>query len=163
MVRKLEAAPVTMAGGTPDAYRALRDPAMHSLGIGTMHQMNSVVTGIFLPSLQSRDYTLSEKIHTWTAKARSGVASLWDDMLATDLSKQVTELSVPVYFFSGIYDYTVNYTLAKEYFETIQAPVKGFYTFEQSAHSPIFEESEKVQKILREDVLTGMNHLADAK
>jgi pimeloyl-ACP methyl ester carboxylesterase len=163
MVRKLEAAPVTMTGGTPDAYRALRDPAMHSLGIGTMHQMDSVVTGIFLPSLQSRDYTLMEKVHTWTAKAKSGVASLWDDMLATDLSKQVTKLDVPVYFFSGIYDYTVNSTLAKEYFEKIQAPVKGFYTFEGSAHSPIFEEPEKVQKILREDVLTGTNHLADAK
>jgi pimeloyl-ACP methyl ester carboxylesterase len=163
MVRKLEAAPVTMTGGTPDAYRVLRDPAMHSLGVGTMHQMNSVVTGIFLPSFQSRDYTLPEKIHTWTAKAKSGVASLWDDMLATDLSQQVTELAVPVYFFSGVYDYTVNYTLAKDYFEKIHAPVKGFYTFEQSAHSPIFEEPEKVQKILREDVLTGTNHLADAK
>src|ERR1043165_3380637 len=57
MVRKLEAAPVTLIGGTPDDYRALRDPAMHSLGVGTMHNMNSVVTGIFLPSLQSPEYT----------------------------------------------------------------------------------------------------------
>lgn len=32
MVRKLEAAPVTMTGSTPDAYRALRDPVMPSLG-----------------------------------------------------------------------------------------------------------------------------------
>jgi pimeloyl-ACP methyl ester carboxylesterase len=161
MVRRLEAAPVTMTTGTPDAYRALRDPAMHSLGIGTTHDMNSVVTGLFLPSLQSRDYTLMEKVHTWTAKAKSGVALLWDDMLTTDLSQQVTELSIPVYFFSGIYDYTVNYALAKEYFEKIHAPVKGFYTFEKSAHSPIFEEPEKVQKIFREDVLVGGNSLAD--
>jgi pimeloyl-ACP methyl ester carboxylesterase len=161
MVRKLEAAPVTMTDGTPDAYRALRDPAMHSLGIGTMHQMNSVVTGIFLPSLQSRDYTFMEKVHTWTAKAKSGVALLWDDMLIKDLSKEVTELAIPVYFFSGVYDYTVNYTLAKDYFEKIQAPVKGFYTFEGSAHSPIFEEPEKVQKILREDILKGGNSLSD--
>ena len=161
MVRKLEAAPVTMTGGTPDAYRALRDPAMHSLGIGTTHDMDSVVTGLFLPSLQSRDYTLKEKVNTWRAKAESGVALLWADMLTTDLSHEVTELAVPVYFFSGIYDYTVNYTLARDYFETLQAPVKGFYTFEQSAHSPIFEEPEKVQKILREDVLAGTNNLAD--
>ena len=58
MVRKLEAAPVTMTGGTPDAYLALRDPAMHSLGIGTMHAMKSVLTGTVLESFQSRDYTL---------------------------------------------------------------------------------------------------------
>ncbi len=102
-----------------------------------------------------------EKAHTWTAKARSGVALLWDDMLSTDLSTQVTELAVPVYFFSGLYDYTVNYTLAKEYFDKIGAPVKGFYTFAESAHSPMFEEPEKMQRILREDVLTGGNSLAD--
>jgi pimeloyl-ACP methyl ester carboxylesterase len=161
MVRKLEAAPVTMAGGTPHAYRVLRDPAMHSLGIGTTHDMHSVVTGLFLPSLQSRDYTLGEKFHTWRGKAASGVAMLWDEMLSTDLSRQVTELAIPVYFFSGVYDYTVNYTLAKEYFEEIQAPLKGFYTFEQSAHSPLFEEPERMQKILVEDVLAGKNSLAD--
>ena len=53
MVRKLEAAPVTMRDGTPHAYLAIRDKAMHSLGIGTTHDMKSVITGIFLPSLAS--------------------------------------------------------------------------------------------------------------
>lgn len=163
MVRKLEEAPVTMTGGTPDAYLALRDEAMHSLGIGTTHDMDSVITGIFLPSLTSRDYTLSEKINTWRAKANSGMALLGDDMLATDLSKEVTELSIPVYFFEGIYDYTCSYTLAKEYFDQLKAPIKGFYTFEQSAHSPLFEEPEKMGRILQEDVLAGTNSLADAK
>jgi pimeloyl-ACP methyl ester carboxylesterase len=163
MVRKLQAAPVTMKNGTPDAYRALRDPAMHSLGIGTIHSMNSIVTGLFLPSLQSHDYTLMEKVNTWRAKSASGVAMLWDDMLTTDLSKQVTKLDLPVYFFSGIYDYTVNYRLAKNYFEKLQAPVKGFYTFEQSAHSPIFEEPEKVSRIIEKDVLNGGISLADSK
>ncbi len=163
MVRKLEEAPVTMTGGTPDAYLALRDEAMHSLGIGTTHDMNSVITGIFIPSLQSRDYTLREKVNMWRGKSRSGVSPLWDDMLSTDLSKEVTELSIPVYFFEGIYDYTCSYTLAKEYFDQLKAPIKGFYTFEQSAHSPLFEEPEKMRHILQEDVLAGMNNLADIK
>jgi pimeloyl-ACP methyl ester carboxylesterase len=160
-VQKLEATPVTMTGGIPDAYLALRDPAMHPLGIGTTHDMESHITGVFLRSWQSRDYTLMEKLNTWRAKAKSGVGLLWDDMITTDLSKEVTTFDLPIYFFSGIYDYTVNYSLAKEYFEKINAPVKGFYTFDQSAHSPIFEEPEKVQKILREDVLLGTNNLAD--
>jgi len=84
-------------------------------------------------------------------------------MITTDLSKEATKLDIPVYFFSGIYDYTVNYTLAKDYFEKLQAPVKGFYTFEQPAHSPIFEEPEKVRKIMQQDVLVGVNSLADVK
>jgi pimeloyl-ACP methyl ester carboxylesterase len=163
MVRKFEEAPVTMADGTPDAYLALRDGAMHSLGIGTTHDMNSVITGIFLPSLTSKEYTLVEKFNMWSSKSRSGVSPLWDDMLATDLSKEVTELSIPVYFFEGIYDYTCSYTLAKEYFDQLKAPIKGFYTFEQSAHSPLFEEPEKMGHILQEDALVGVNNLADTK
>jgi putative lipase involved disintegration of autophagic bodies len=72
------------------------------------------------------------------------------------------ELDIPVYFFEGVYDYTCSYKVAKSYFEVLKAPLKGFYTFEQSAHSPVFEESAKALKILREDVLTGTNRLADA-
>ncbi len=161
MVRKLEAAPVTMAGGTPDAYLELRDRAMHSLGIGTMHHMNSVVTGIFLPSLTFREYTLLEKVNLWRGKASSGVSVLWSKMLATDLSKQVPELKIPVYFFEGIHDYTCSYAGAKSYFKKLKAPVKAFYTFQQSAHSPMFEEPAKVQQVLREDVLTGRTGLSD--
>jgi pimeloyl-ACP methyl ester carboxylesterase len=163
MIRKLEASPVSLEGGTPDSYLALRDPAMHSLGIGTTHDMNSVITGIFFPSLACRDYTLIEKISMWRGKSQSGVSSLWDEMLATDLAQKIPSLDIPVYFFHGIYDYTVSYSLAKDYFEKLRAPVKGFYTFEKSAHSPLFEEPDKMQRIMQEDVLRGLNNLADSK
>jgi pimeloyl-ACP methyl ester carboxylesterase len=168
MVRKLEAAPVTMdeagtTGSTPPGYVAVRDPAMHSLGIGTTHEMDSVVTGIFLPSLACRDYTLAEKLNLWRGKSQAGVSIVWDEMVATDLSQHVPELAVPAYFFEGIYDYTCSYSEAKAYFDRLRAPVKGFYTFEHSAHSPMFEEPEKMQRILREDVLAGANRLADAR
>ena len=43
----------------------------------------------------------------------------------------------------------------------ISAPVKGFYTFENSAHSPMFEEPEKMQYILKTDVLGGTNKLGN--
>jgi len=66
----------------------------------------------------------------------SGVSALWDEMLATDLSETVTELALPAHFFHGSYDYTVSYQLAKDYFERLKAPLKGFYTFDRSAHSP---------------------------
>lgn len=163
MVRKLEAASVTMADGMPDAYRVLRDPLMHSLGIGTTHEMESVITGIFIPSLTNREYTLIEKINMWRGKSRNGISILMADMTTTDLTKQVTELKIPVYFFEGIFDYTCSYTEAKSYYEILKAPIKGFYTFEKSAHSPLFEEPEKMQHILKEDVLAGVNKLSDIK
>jgi pimeloyl-ACP methyl ester carboxylesterase len=163
MVQKLEVAPVTRSGGTPDAYRVVRDTAMHSLGIGTTHDMDSVITGIFLPSLASRDYSFMEKVNMWRGKSQSGVYILWSTIMVTDLAKKVPELDIPVYFLEGIYDYTCSYSLAKDYFEVIKAPIKGFYTFDQSAHSPIFEEPAKVQQIIRDDVLQGENNLADVK
>ncbi len=163
MVKKLDAAPVTLEGGTPPGYVAIRDEAMHALGIGTMHQMRSLVTGLFLPSFQFREYTLSEKLDLWRAKSRAGVSVVWGEMLATDLRQQLTRIQVPVYFLHGAYDYTCNYSLARSYLETLDAPVKGFYTFESSAHSPMFEEPQKMLRILREDVLTGRTGLADAR
>jgi pimeloyl-ACP methyl ester carboxylesterase len=163
MVQRLEAAPVTIINGTPAGYLALRDKAMHSLGIGTIHDMDSVITGIFVPSLTSREYTLTEKVNIWRAKSRSGVSPLWERMLVTDLAREVPELGLPVYFFHGIYDYTCSYTETRSYFEQLKAPLKGFYTFDNSAHSPIFEEPEKAQRILLEDVLAGANRLADVQ
>jgi len=159
MVRKLQASPITNI--IPYGYLKLRDKAMHGLGVGTTRDMRSIITGIFLPSLTCRDYTFAEKINLWRGKARAGVHPLWNTILATDLASQVPELDIPVYFFHGIYDYTVSYDLAKEYFVKINAPMKGFYTFEKSAHSPMFEEHERMQNILRADVLAGINNLAD--
>jgi pimeloyl-ACP methyl ester carboxylesterase len=163
MVKKLEASPVTLTDGTSPAYTAIRDIAMHSLGIGTTHDMKSVITGIFFPSLKCPEYTLLEKINMWVGKSRAGISIVWANIMDTDLSEKVTELEIPAYFFEGIYDYTCSYAEAKLYFEKLKAPIKGFYIFEHSAHSPFFEEPDKMQKILKEDVLTGINNLADLK
>jgi pimeloyl-ACP methyl ester carboxylesterase len=165
MVQRLEAAPPTKTVPLPAAYVAIRDEYMHGAGIGTTHDMKSVVTGIFFPSLQFREYTLGEKINLWRGKisSRSSKFNLWNQMLATDLTQKVTELKIPVYFFHGAYDYTCAYPLAKDYFKKLKAPLKGFYTFEQSAHSPMFEEPEKMLKILQDNVLAGKNNLADTK
>ena len=161
MVKKLEAAPPTLTVPLPDKYEALRDAYMHGAGIGTTREMNSVVTGIFLPSWLFQEYTVGEKVNLWRGKiySRSRSFGLWDKMQITDLSQQVSKLEIPVYFFHGVYDYTCAYPLAKDYFEKLDAPVKGFYTFEESAHSPMFEEPDKVQKILLEDVLAGTSNL----
>ncbi|MDQ1292267.1 MAG: hypothetical protein QG608_145, partial [Actinomycetota bacterium] len=50
MVRALEATPLEESGPLPKAYDAVRDDAMHGLGVGTMRDMRSVVRGIVLPS-----------------------------------------------------------------------------------------------------------------
>ncbi len=161
MVKRLTAAPVSEAHGTPQGYLAVRDKAMHRLGVGTTHDMKSVVTGVFLPSLASPQYSVAEKVGLWRGKIASGVSALWDDMLSTDLAERVPSLDVPTYFLHGVFDRTCSYDLARDYFDRMQSPVKGFYTFEHSAHSPIFEEPAKAGRIIRDDVLHAAVRLAD--
>jgi pimeloyl-ACP methyl ester carboxylesterase len=162
MAQRLEAAPIGNTAPLPDAYLKVRDMAMHELGVGTTRDMKSVFSDMFLRSLLHREYTLGEKINLWRGKLFSG-SRLWNTQLSTDLSKQVTRLEIPVYFLHGVHDYTVSYPLAKAYFEQLEAPIKGFYTFEQSAHTPFFEEPEKTREIMRADVLTGSTDLADRR
>lgn len=160
MVKRLQAAAPGQTVPLPAAYLALRDEAMHRLGVGTTRAMRSVVTGVFLPSLLTRQYTLAEKVNLWRGKTFSQKL-LRPEMFALDLRTAVTRLDVPAYFFHGSYDYTCSYRLARAYVATLDAPVKGFYTFTSSAHSPIFEEPARVVQILRQDVLTGSAELAD--
>lgn len=149
---KLEKYPIT--GINTPSYYAMRDAPMHQLGVGTTRGMRSVVSGVFLPVMRNNEYTLREKMNIWQGKFfTTKTADLWCKLVETDLTEKVWKLDIPVYFFHGIYDYTVNHTLAKDYFEKIQSPEKGFYSFEHSAHSPQFEEPEKMQRILRDDVL----------
>jgi pimeloyl-ACP methyl ester carboxylesterase len=146
---------------TPDYY-VMRDAPMHRLGIGTTRAMKSVISGVFWPVMLNKEYSLTEKINIWRGKSfTTKTVGLWNKLVVTDLTAKVQKLDIPVYFFHGIYDYTVSYKLAKDYLEKLQAPVKGFYTFENSAHSPLFEEPEKMQQILQKDVLLGKLNLAD--
>ena len=140
----------------------VRDNSMHELGIGTMHNMKSVITGIFLPVMEFREYNLKEKINVWRGKAfLQKSTDLAEQMLMTNLTEKITKLDIPLYLVSGIYDYTVSYSLSKQYLEKIEAPVKGFYTFQNSAHSPLFEEPGEFIQVMTRDVLNGRTDLAD--
>lgn len=161
MVRRLQAAEVTLKGGVPRSYLAVRDRAIHALGIGTTREMRSVITGVVVPSLTSRQYSWSEKLGMWRGKMRAGVSPLWSEMLSSNVAVTVPSLEIPAYFLHGRHDYTCSYQLARSYAETLRAPAKGFYTFEDSAHSPNLEEPDRARRILAEDVLGGETGLAD--
>lgn len=133
---------------------SVRDKAMHELGIGTMRSMTSVITGIFVPVMRCRAYTMAEKINLWRGKRYLLMkTTLVNELFATDLPRVVAKLDIPVYFFSGVYDFTVNHELSKRYLDTLQSPVKGFYPFYNSAHCPMHEEPERFTNIVVEEIL----------
>ena len=51
--------------------------------------------------------------------------------------------------------------LARDYFEQLDALVKGFFVFENSAHSPLLEEPLLGRRILKGAILNGWTNLAD--
>jgi pimeloyl-ACP methyl ester carboxylesterase len=163
MARKLKTASFTMTVPLPPSYMAIRDAAMHTLGIGTTRDMHSVISGMFLPTWRNREYTLREKLNIWRGKWSVYSPQLWNEVLRTDITSAVPKLEIPVYFLHGKHDYTTSYALAKAYFQKLEAPLKGFYTYEGSAHSPVFEEPERTRLILRNDVLVGATNLSDAE
>lgn len=139
-----------------------RDKLMHKLGIGTMRSMKSVFWDIFLPVWTCRAYTLREKYNIWKSKMMFlPKTNLKNETLTTDFSGAFPEIAIPIYFVSGRYDLTVNVDLSKEYYYRLNAPMKGFYTFENSAHGPLFEEPDRMKEILITDVLHGRNDFAD--
>lgn len=159
MVRKLKKHPIDKGGEVSMQYLGVRSEGMMKLGIGVMHHCTSMMECVMIV-LRFKGYTLKEKFNF--AKGSSfSLKYLWDYVIQTDLIEQVRELNVPVYILHGKFDYQVSYVLAKDFARTIKAPVKGFYTFENSAHSPCFEESEKMNKILCMDVLQGKVNLSD--
>lgn len=140
----------------------LRDESMHELGVGTMRRMKSVISGVFLPVWGCRAYTIKEKFNIWKSKLKFiNKSTLKEQILALDLPSEISRIDIPVYFFSGRYDMTVNKDLSSSFLRTLQAPVKGFYTFEKSAHSPMFEEPERFLTIMTRDVLNNRVDLAD--
>ena len=155
MVRVLEKAPVSMTDGTPHGYLKVRDKAMHQLGVGTTRDMRSVITGVFLASWLFPGYTVHEKLNLWRGRSFSRGFGLWDTIIRVDLRRTVTELALPVYFVEGRYDYTCVTALARDYFEQLRAPVKEFYEFPESAHSPILEQPTLARSILNDIVLAG--------
>lgn len=140
-----------------------RDTAMHELGGGTTSAMKSVITGIFLPILRCTDYNQAERIRIWQGKAfvqQTQVAYARMEFVAAE---SVPELEIPIYFLAGKQDLTCSYTMQKEYYDQLKAPLKGFYTFEHSAHSPLFEEPERASNILVNNVLQGSVSMSDAE
>ena len=163
MMKRFEEWPMVSSEDVKKYYTtsSLRDTAMHDLGVGTTRTMRSVISGIFFPSLRHTIYTPLERINIWRGRAFTKKTPIAISSLSFNAFNEIHGIDIPIYFLAGFYDYTCCYSLQKEYYEKIEAPLKAFYTFHNSAHCPLFEESEKTMGILSKDILMGKKTLAD--
>jgi pimeloyl-ACP methyl ester carboxylesterase len=91
---------------------------------------------------------------------RFSLEHLWPQFSQLDLTVYKV-FKTPVVFLLGRYDRQVPATLAASYFEAIEAPHKRLIWFEQSAHHPPFEEIEKFNKVMIEEVLPVVRGVQD--
>jgi pimeloyl-ACP methyl ester carboxylesterase len=78
---------------------------------------------------------------------------LENEISRLNLKEHYRSFKVPIFFLLGRYDMHVPALLAERYFEKIEAPCKCRVWFENSAHNPPFEEPERFNRILIEEVL----------
>jgi pimeloyl-ACP methyl ester carboxylesterase len=132
-----------------------RTAALDKYGIGRLHQ------GLTFPDIVRtffvfKGYTLKEKIN-WFLGADFSMIQLYDRVWKEDnLFESSVKFEIPFYIIHGIYDYNVSYTLSKEYLDVLEAPKKEFFTFDNSAHSPNMEETEKFIEVLREIAMENL-------
>lgn len=96
---------------------------------------------ILWTGLRAPEYTLVDAMNV-----RRGVSCVGERMrydVADGTLEEVTDFSVPVYFFVGEHDLNTPPDASREYFERITAPEKGFVVFERSAHFPFYEQPDR--------------------
>ena len=125
-----------------------RSALMNKYGIGQTRKpvsMASTAKNILLFG----GYTLSEKV-----KYVQGMVFSMNHVAryvgAYDMFSSATRFEIPVYVMQGRWDYQVSHVLAEKWMGEIEAPAKGFFSFDDSAHSPNMEEPEKFVRIVRD-------------
>ena len=78
---------------------------------------------------------------------------LWPTCFNMNLMLDIPEWKIPVYILQGDNDHFTETSLAKEYFDLIQAPSKKWFLFENATHPVHFEYPEKYRSIIINNVL----------
>ena len=116
----------------------------------------AVKHGKFYPAavkslLYCKEYSLRDKWNYMKGMSFT-MKYMWNPVMENDLFRDIPSQAIPVYILQGTNDYQTAYSIALDYFNALEAPVKEFFPFEESAHSPVFEEPEKFEKILEKIV-----------
>jgi pimeloyl-ACP methyl ester carboxylesterase len=139
--------------GDQDAIRELeekgasvRETLLFKFG-GELHRAKSY-TPLLMTGLAAPEYSLRD-----ARNIPKGV-SLYSrnfvyNSISGELMDVITQVKIPVYFFTGRYDYTDPFALTEQYLSKINAPEKHIVWFEESAHFPFYEEPAAFARQMR--------------
>ena len=116
-------------------------------GIKAGSSYNKLLLSTVKNILFSRYYGIGGLIKTMKGMAFCQNA-LIPELNNFNLFRSVTKVSVPVHFIQGALDGIAAPVKGKEYYEQLQAVNKTYTVFENSAHMPQIEESEKFSNLI---------------
>jgi len=120
-------------------------------GGGVTHTMTNMFPLVKI-LLNTKEYTVGDKINFLKGSLYS-LDHLWPEVIKCNLFQDIDSMRLPVYIFQGKYDHQTSYVVAKDFYNQLKAPHKEFFTFEHSAHSPVMEEPDKFNAIIREKTI----------
>jgi pimeloyl-ACP methyl ester carboxylesterase len=110
--------------------------------------------GYLRRALSSPEYSSLDLLRLVAGNLVGPAATFWDYLESVNLLEQAPRLEVPVFFLQGRHDYNTPAGLVERYYEVLEAPRgKHLVWFEESAHRPHLEETEKFARVLIEEVL----------
>ncbi|MDR2882840.1 MAG: alpha/beta hydrolase, partial [Alistipes sp.] len=136
---------------TLDYILSVRTRLMNKYRIGVTREPVSMASIAKEILFSFGGYTLGEKVKYVRGMVFSS-NEVFPQVLADNLFDSARRFEIPVYVAHGAWDYQVSHALAEKWMAGIEAPAKGFFTFDGSAHSPIMEEPEKFVRTVREIV-----------
>lgn len=121
---------------------------LHNAGGGTIKDKTEF-TGIIIPILKARCYTVKEKFNYINGMKMYRTTPFYKDCKNRDYRKEITKLQVPVYFISGETDYNCPWQMVQQYCQMLEAPQKEFVKVPDAAHSPLWENAPFVVEYMK--------------
>jgi pimeloyl-ACP methyl ester carboxylesterase len=94
------------------------------------------------------EYGPLDKVNKEKALADTFVV-LYPQLRDVDFRTQVRRLEVPVYLVAGAHELSARADPAREWFDLLDAPAKEWIGFEQSGHTPQFEQFPRFREEMR--------------
>lgn len=107
---------------------------------------------LMFDSLLAPEYGLVDKVN-WLRGLVDVFVHVYPQLADLDFRTQAAELSVPVYFIKGRWDVNAINSLTEEYFASLDAPHKELIWFEDSAHTPLWDEPQHFVEVMVNTVM----------
>jgi proline iminopeptidase len=142
----------------PESLSTANDPKVsvlqewqQSFGFGVSRRHKGSVMKVLLThALRSPEYSFLDLV-AFLDDGGKRWPSLNREIYAFNTSKFDSSYQIPMFLMLGRHDWLTPSTVATDWLESIQAPIKRIFWFEDSAHSPMVDEPELfAQTLIRE-------------